>query len=89
MSSYPASPTLGSAFAAMRQTGFTFTKPAAALRSLPAVRHILADELVLRHLRTADDIAAVGHLRSHIDLALHSAIDPHFHEHEKKETNWA
>jgi hypothetical protein len=28
-------------------------------------------------------------LRGHIDLAAHLAVDPKFHEHEKKEMSWA
>ena len=48
-----------------------------------------SQDLVLRHLRTHEDIHQVQALRGHIDLAMHSALDPLFHIHEKKETKWA
>jgi hypothetical protein len=46
-------------------------------------------DLVLRHLRTHEDIEKVRALRGRIDLAMHSALDPLFDVHEKKETRWA
>lgn len=76
-------------FSAMPRTGITFSPSAIALHSQPPASCADADLLVLRHLRTPRDIARVKHLRGHIDLAQHSAADPHFHQHEKKETNWA
>ena len=53
------------------------------------MRDITVDGLVLRYLRTAGDIDAVRALRGHIDLAVHSVIDPLFFEREKKETSSA
>lgn len=88
MNSYSASSTMGSASAKMPPMGFSLAGTAPELHRVPAGRHIATEELVLRHLRTAHDIAAIQHLRGHIDLALHSAIDPKFQEHEKKEMNW-
>jgi hypothetical protein len=49
----------------------------------------LAQDLVLRHLQTHADIDKVRALRGHIDLGMHSALDPLFDVHEKKETRWA
>lgn len=49
----------------------------------------LAQNLVLRHLQTHVDIQKVRALRGHIDLGMHSALDPLFPVHEKKETRWA
>jgi len=46
-------------------------------------------DLVLRHLRTPQDIDEVRALRGHIDLATVCAVDPLFEIHEKKETRWA
>lgn len=46
-----------------------------------------ANDLVVKHLRTPDEIASVQHLRGQIDLS-HSVGDPRFHTDEKKETNW-
>lgn len=46
--------------------------------------------VVLRHLRTPAQVAAVLHLREEIDLSVHAAADPqHFSALEKKETNAA
>jgi len=49
----------------------------------------LSQDLVLRHLRTQQEIDSVQGLRGHIDLSMHSALDPLFLVHEKKETNSA
>ena len=46
-----------------------------------------SDDLVLRHLRTPEEIDGVRPLRGQIELS-HIAADPHFETHEKKETNW-
>jgi hypothetical protein len=46
-----------------------------------------SDDLVLRHLRSPEEIEGVRALRGQIDLS-HVAADPHFETHEKKETNW-
>ena len=48
-----------------------------------------AQDLVLRHLRTQEEIDTVQGLRAHIDLSMHSVLDPLFLVHEKKETRWA
>lgn len=49
-------------------------------------------QVVLRHLRTEADISGVLHLREEIDLSVHAAAGPQFHDLEKKETSagsWA
>ena len=43
----------------------------------------------LRHLKGADAIASVAHLREEIDLSVHAAAGPHFVALEKKETSAA
>ena len=78
---------VGSAFP-VRAPGFDFSQPRSRLRRLESGRHVQPGKLLLRHLRSAGEIDAVRHLRGHIDLALHSAIDSQFDHHEKKETNW-
>lgn len=45
------------------------------------------DEVVLRPLKTAADIASVLHLRDEIDLSVHAASGPQFGALEKKETS--
>ncbi len=45
------------------------------------------ESIVLRHLRTPEEIEAILHLRGAIDLSAHaSGVD--FLSLEKKETNW-
>ena len=56
------------------------------LHELPFGMPPASDDLVLRHLRTADDIEGVRALRGQIDLS-HCAADPLFDTHEKKEIN--
>jgi hypothetical protein len=56
-----------------------------ALHELAPGRRAAEDDLVLRFLRTPGDLDSVRSLRSHIDLT-HSAGDPLFETHEKKET---
>jgi hypothetical protein len=48
-----------------------------------------AQDLLLRHLRTQQEIDSVQGLRGHIDLSMHCALDPLFLVHEKKETRSA
>jgi hypothetical protein len=46
-----------------------------------------ARDVVLRHLKTAAEIASVVELRDEIDLSVHAAAGPQdFHSLEKKET---
>ncbi|MDB5896744.1 MAG: hypothetical protein JWP41_346 [Ramlibacter sp.] len=45
-----------------------------------------ASDVVLRHLKTAAEIASVVDLREEIDLSVHAAAGPQFHSLEKKET---
>lgn len=54
--------------------------PPAGSRELPL------DELEIRHLRGADEIARVVHLRSEINLPAATLADPEFISREKKET---
>jgi hypothetical protein len=44
-------------------------------------------ELTFRHLKTADEIAGIVHLRKEIQLVAASGADPSFVAREKKETN--
>lgn len=44
-------------------------------------------ELTFRHLKTADEIAGIVHLRKEIQLVAASGADPGFVAREKKETN--
>jgi hypothetical protein len=46
-------------------------------------------ELTFRHLKTADEIAGIVHLRREIQLVAASGADPSFVAREKKETNRA
>jgi hypothetical protein len=66
--------------------GFAFGQD---LDSPMAARLLPVDELELQHVRRPDDFDAVRALRGHIDLAAHLAVDPLFHDHEKKEMSWA
>jgi hypothetical protein len=50
------------------------------------MQHIPVNELVMRHLRTPEEIQAVLPLRGHIDLTAHHGVDPLFDVREKKET---
>jgi hypothetical protein len=45
-----------------------------------------ARDVVLRHLKSAAEIASVVDLREEIDLSVHAAAGPQFHSLEKKET---
>lgn len=45
------------------------------------------NDVKLRHLRGAGEIAAVLHLREEIDLSVHAAAGPQFDALEKKETS--
>lgn len=56
------------------------------LHELSAGQCPAADDLVLRHLRTAGDIERVRALRGQIDLS-HAVGDALFETQEKKETN--
>jgi hypothetical protein len=56
------------------------------LHEVPFGHRPSPDDLVLRHLRTRQEIDEVVALRGHIDLS-HNAADPRFETHEKKETN--
>lgn len=44
-------------------------------------------ELTFRHLKSADEIAGIVHLRKEIQLVAASGADPSFVAREKKETN--
>jgi hypothetical protein len=44
-------------------------------------------ELTFRHLKTADEIAGIVHLRKEIQLVAASGADPSFVAREKKETS--
>ena len=46
-------------------------------------------ELTFRHLRSADEIAGIVHLRKEIQLVAASGADPSFVAREKKETKRA
>ena len=46
------------------------------------------DEVVVRHLKTPEEIASVLHLREEIDLSVHAALAPQFEALEKKEMSW-
>lgn len=46
-------------------------------------------ELTFRHLRTADEIAGIVHLRKEIQLVAAGVADPRFVAREKKETRRA
>jgi hypothetical protein len=60
-----------------------------ALLMSPAAERDLRD-VVLRHLKSHDEIATVLHLREEIDLSVHAAAGlQHFQTQEKKETSWA
>lgn len=64
--------------------------PAApALVPPPGARELPIDELEIQHLRTAEQIAAVVHLRGEIQLPASALADPGFHTREKKETSTA
>ena len=54
---------------------------------LPGSRELPLDELEIRHLRGADEIARVIHLRSEINLPATALADPAFMTREKKETS--
>lgn len=45
------------------------------------------DELTFRHLKTAEEIASILHLRKEIQLVAASGADPAFVAREKKETS--
>lgn len=45
------------------------------------------EAVVLRHLRTPQEIDSILHLRENIDLSVLSGIDSDFLDLEKKETN--
>jgi hypothetical protein len=47
---------------------------------------LVAQEVVVRHLKTSSEIRAVQRLRQEIDLAVHARLNPNFHTDEKKET---
>ncbi len=53
------------------------------------LEEIPLDELRIRHLQTADEIARVVHLRREIQLPTEALNDPGFAEREKKETSLA
>jgi hypothetical protein len=57
--------------------------------SAPGARDLPIDELEIRHLRTAEEIRQVVHLRSEIQLPASTLADPDFHTREKKETRAA
>ena len=63
-------------------------KPASPSTSLfPSARPPVAvDAVVLRHLKTRQQIEAVLHLREEIDLSAHSGAGANFGGLEKKET---
>lgn len=60
--------------------------PASTLAPGHGTRELPLDELEICHLRTADDIRRVLHLRSQIPLPAAALADPDFHTREKKET---
>lgn len=53
---------------------------------LPALSGI--ESVVLRHLKTREQIESVLHLREEIDLSVHSSASSNFASLEKKETSW-
>ena len=55
--------------------------------ALPGSRELPLDELEIRALRGADEIARVIHLRSEINLPATALADPAFAAREKKETS--
>lgn len=67
------------------QSRLALNQSAYELHTLSPGRRAARDDLVLRHLTTAEDIDSIRFLRSHIDLT-HSAGDPRFEAVEKKET---
>ena len=55
--------------------------------AVPGTRELPLDELEIRHLRSADEIGRVIHLRSEINLPAAALADPAFAPREKKETS--
>lgn len=56
----------------------------------PGAKELATHEVTLRHLKTAEEIATVIHLRSEIDLSVHAAAGAEeFARLEKKETSAA
>lgn len=55
----------------------------------PGWKEISISQIRVRHLASPDEIAQMARLRRQIDLTAAATADPQFHEHEKKETNWA
>ncbi|TFY97800.1 hypothetical protein [Ramlibacter rhizophilus] len=70
---------------------FMPTQAIAVRSALPmALNSDVADDpVVLRHLKTPQEIEAVLPLRGGIDLSAHTAAGDSFVSLEKKETNWA
>lgn len=55
---------------------------------VPGMKELATQEVTLRHLKTAEEIATVLHLRSEIDLSVHAAAGAEeFARLEKKETS--
>ena len=60
--------------------------PAAPAFAAPLRTGFMAEEMVLRHLTSAEEIGGILHLRDEIDLSAHAA-DSNFAHLEKKEMN--
>jgi hypothetical protein len=66
------------------QTTHSFSAPAFAPLT-PVHGLSTMESVVLRHLRSQEEIASVLHLRSEIDLSVHHSADSNFAALEKKE----
>lgn len=80
-------------FPSMRQSQLV-PPPRLHEESVPAAKvdnrlEVPLSELTFRHLKTADEIAGIVHLRQEIQLVAASGADPTFVAREKKETNRA
>jgi len=53
----------------------------------PASKDICVEHLMIRRLRSQAQIRELAQLRQEINLVAAVSADPHFAEHEKKETN--
>ncbi len=74
--------------AALFPAGLRVPEPASPARVDSRLEVPLA-ELTFRHLQSADEIAAIAHLRKEIHLVAAGVADPSFVAREKKETRRA